>query len=277
MNAIMKEGMRQTSRGLIFLHAPRTAGSTAHMILESQYPSETVCTVELLSEAQVNDFRSLPLERREQIRVLKGHMGFGAHALLPVPCDYFTLLREPLERVISYYYYLRRRPEDGLHEAATEMSLSDFVRSGIGGKFTDNGMTRLLAANVVVEDRPLLEADFERARFNLLERVKIVGLSDRFLETMVLLSLSCGWTRPVIYQNANVTAGRPHVSDIADEDLGLLRQRNAYDLALYELARGKLERAIRNSGIGFGYYLKRARTRVWAHQLRARMRKRSRR
>jgi hypothetical protein len=41
----------------------------------------------------------------DDVRFVWGHYRHGIQAHLPKPCASATLLREPLERVISHYYY----------------------------------------------------------------------------------------------------------------------------------------------------------------------------
>ncbi len=52
-----------THQSVIFLHAPRTAGSTLHAIIERQYPPETIYTRELLDEASRREFQHPPYQR----------------------------------------------------------------------------------------------------------------------------------------------------------------------------------------------------------------------
>ena len=39
--------------------------------------------------------------------MFKGHMLFGLHAILPQPATYITVVREPVDRVISSFYFMR--------------------------------------------------------------------------------------------------------------------------------------------------------------------------
>ena len=44
------------------------------------------------------------------MQVFKGHMPFGIHKRLPQDYTYITFLRDPIERVVSAYYFARNYP-----------------------------------------------------------------------------------------------------------------------------------------------------------------------
>ena len=58
----------------------------------------------------------MPAERRDSVRLIWGaHVEYGLHEYLSEPVSYFTLLREPVNRVLSHYYFAREQrcaPED---------------------------------------------------------------------------------------------------------------------------------------------------------------------
>ena len=128
---------------VIFVHTPKTAGMTLYRILERNYSKKSIYTV--WKDGSIDEFKQLSAERQDQIRLLRGHAGYGMHAYLPGPCAYFTLLRDPIKRTISYYHYVRRVPLHYCHDLvnAQQMSLLDFVTSGCD-PMADNAHTRLL-------------------------------------------------------------------------------------------------------------------------------------
>ncbi len=54
----------------------------------------------------ITQLKNMPEEKRNKIRCLKGHMPFGLHKYLLNSSVYLTVLREPIERVISHYYFV---------------------------------------------------------------------------------------------------------------------------------------------------------------------------
>jgi hypothetical protein len=134
--------MRQDGT-VIFVHIPKAAGTTLRKVILREYKPDTVFVVQMSNE----ELKEVSEEQRERIRLLMGHMRFGIHALLPQPSTYFSVLREPVDRVISYYYYVLQSPENVLHSAVSSqrIGLGDFVRSGMTPEL-NNGQTRRLAS-----------------------------------------------------------------------------------------------------------------------------------
>ncbi len=97
----------QPEQRIIFLHIPKTAGFTLQKIIERQYPPQSIYTLEPSNELEsIREFQSLDPAQRAKTRLLKGHLNMGQklHEYLPQPVTYFTILRDPVERVLSHYY-----------------------------------------------------------------------------------------------------------------------------------------------------------------------------
>ena len=91
-------------RVVIFLHLPKNGGNTIHYILKRLYPKKKVFTIKVKKGRLGTDqFISLPRKKKNQIKVLKGHMYYGLHKYFETEVEYFTLLRNPTDRIISYY------------------------------------------------------------------------------------------------------------------------------------------------------------------------------
>ncbi|MDJ0750990.1 MAG: sulfotransferase family 2 domain-containing protein [Woeseiaceae bacterium] len=95
--------MEPTPR-IIFLHIPKTAGQSVHEYLVRNFPADSICP------ARVNDqLRRLPAGELDRYRVFSGHFDWSAFDTLTGPKFIFTILRDPLERLLSFYFYLREQ------------------------------------------------------------------------------------------------------------------------------------------------------------------------
>jgi Galactose-3-O-sulfotransferase len=237
---------------LIFLHVPRTAGSTLHRILARQYPPETVHTEELFMPSEVEAFAARPEETRARIRLLKGHMAFGLHQVLPGPSRYFSMVRDPVDRLVSYYYYIRRRPADALHRMMMEndLDLAAFVTSGIARDHTDNSFVRFFSGSPFVELDAVDEALTERARANIDEYFILVGLQGYFDETILMLKHALGWKDPY-YRSQNVTKGRPKLDDLDDRTKKILDKHTRYDRVIYDHCKNVFHEKLAGMSPGF--------------------------
>lgn len=241
------------SKTLIFLHLPKTAGSTLHKIIERQYKSKSIYSIDnFRTQESAAEFKSLPEAQRSEIQVLKGHMRFGLHEYLPQPSSYITILREPVDRVISHYYYVLRKPNHYLYEQVTSknMTLKDYVSSGITREL-DNSQTRLLSS--IAADIPFGKCSpdvLESAKKNLEEHFAVIGLADKFDETLILLKRAFNWKTP-FYIKANITKNRPLKEDISQETLEVIKKYNELDTELFNYAKQKFEEQINQLGKSF--------------------------
>jgi hypothetical protein len=239
------------NESVIFLHIPKTAGTTLHRIIDRQYRPK-VCYFVDRHNVGIEEFKNLSPERRAEIRMVRGHMPFGLHQYIPGRATYFTILREPVERVISYYYFVRREPEHYLHDYVISQgtTLQSYVESQVS-LATDNFQTRIISG---VWDQAgygeCSEAVLALAKRNLAEHFVVVGLTERFDETLMLLKRTFAW-RNVFYKRHNVTQGRPRQESLSAETLAVLREHNQLDLELYAYAEALFAAQIREQGARF--------------------------
>lgn len=96
-------------RTLVFLHIPKTAGQTIHHALARAVGGERhVSPVRLNSQASAWEGRRMP----PGYRLYSGHLDWHELDTLEDPFT-FTVLREPRERIASFYFYLRKEGEAG--------------------------------------------------------------------------------------------------------------------------------------------------------------------
>lgn len=84
---------------------------------------------------------------KRKLEVLMGHVSYGAHEWWPreeplAKYTYFTILRNPVDRVVSHYRYHLSNAADPNHKHAIGRSLSQWVKDV---KFGQNAMTAFLS------------------------------------------------------------------------------------------------------------------------------------
>lgn len=96
--------MSEPAAKLIFLHIPKTAGQSIHEALVNAYGADAVCP------ARVNEqLYGLDIERLNSYRVFSGHLDWSRLDCIRGPRYVFTVLREPRDRILSFYFYLREQ------------------------------------------------------------------------------------------------------------------------------------------------------------------------
>ena len=228
---------------VIFLHVGKTAGATMRRALRREFRSSEVMelkapTVEpgrLRRDGAVAYFAAMPEAARARPRLIMGHMTYGLHEHVPRPSAYVTLLREPIKLILSQYHHVRRHEGHLLHEeAAAYPDLASYVRSGISLEM-DNSQTRAFAGDTTTPFGGCTREMLELAKANLDGSFAVVGLTERFDESLVLMQRAFAWDR-IRYVSVNIDPGRDRREAPSAEDLAFVKEQNALDLELYAWA-----------------------------------------
>ena len=217
---------------LIFLHIPKNGGMTLHSIINRKYPKEAVFDIKVIDNTRLNtdDFINASEEARKKIQVLKGHMLFGLHEHLIGPTKYITFLRKPEDRLISFYYYVKKRPQHRLYKDifGRNLSFDDFIRDIKAGDL-HNAQIRWISGLEHGSEEEMLA----KALKNIENHFSFVGLLEHYNASLLLLSKQYGWGIPY-YQQRNTGSYREK-PEIAAEVHDMINQKNAGDLQLYEM------------------------------------------
>jgi Sulfotransferase family len=236
---------RPNEKCLVFLHVPKTGGQTIDSSLLWNFPERERIRLDTLDKRLDEAMNSIPLERRSHARLVFGHIPYGVHLYMPQQCEYFTILREPIARVVSVYKYILRARHHVLHDRVlTEgIPLEEYLESGMDEGQTENSQTRQLSGRQfgVLDRTALVEAKHN------LEASLAVGLTDRFEETFVLLRRTLGLRMP-FYITTNVSPP----FDVSDRAVELARERNELDFELYRFARELFEAQVSRQDRSFG-------------------------
>jgi hypothetical protein len=221
---------------ILFLHIPKTAGTTVSHFFEGEFDTNRSCTQPGLGF--LREHVNLSSRATCHHRVISGHMTFGVHQSFDHPCVYITLLREPTDRIVSFYYYARRSPQMYLHSMAMQLSLEEFVASRDSLEF-DNLQVRVLTGRQMAPFGSLTSADLECAIDNLRGEFDVVGAQDDVAGFLRAVCARFGFRyRQVPAQN--VTKRRPSVTTVSLNAKALIWENNALDIKLYAYAKAHL-------------------------------------
>ena len=224
------------AEAVIFLHVPKTAGTTLNRLIEWEYDLFEMYSVDpVFFRWSTRHLRTLSKGRLNKIRVVKGHMLFGLHEILPRPAIYITVLRDPVERVLSAFYFIRSYKWHPLYWKfkRENWTLEDFVTR----LPRDNVQCKMVAgaAYEAVYEEPCTAEMFEQAKRNLDKHFTVVGLTERFEETLALMKLRFGW-KLESYSSFNVTRSHPKRRDLPQATLDLISEKNTFDVMFYDYA-----------------------------------------
>jgi hypothetical protein len=224
---------------LFFVHIQKTAGGTLRHFIRSHlprgalYPEGGFDPDPLPSYWELDYMRSITGERRAAIRAYVGHFPYIACRLVGPEVTTLTVLRDPIERTVSYLKMRSRDPErSGLSLEEIYDHPFDFPC------FIHNHQAKVFA--MTLDDK--LESFMDRIEMTPqrletakehLASVDLLGLQERSDEILDLVARRYGWTVDVVADQ--------HVStgdwEIPAGLLERIAEDNAADIEFYEYGR----------------------------------------
>jgi hypothetical protein len=229
---------------VVFLHIAKTAGTSIVHFFRQRLPAHAVCSH--------GDFLHFPAGRVQfqkkllEYQFASGHFGYRHIAPLLGDSYSFTFLRDPIERVLSFYNFCQHadmQKRFPVATAARELGLDGFVTSTLPevSEILDNQQTWQLTSMYWREDRQImarLPADELLAlATEHLQQFNHIGLTESFSADFrhILKELSIAVPVPEKKQFASrEPLGREQLSP---EALDTLRERLDLDYRLLENAR----------------------------------------
>jgi len=231
---------------VLFVHVPKTGGTTLHSILSGQLNG---IFVESMEHAE-SSIGSLGESEFAQLELVGGHVPYGLHEFVQRPVKYVTMLRDPVRRVVSHYWFVRNDPSHYLYRAVIDgdLSLRQYAEGGCRlSAEIENGQVWMFSARA----RRLECADresLEEAKAVLRDRFAVVGTTERFDESVVAMQRVLG-LRPPVYVRQN-TGPAPR-GPLDSETRTAIEARNILDTELYTYANELLDTQIRRMGPRF--------------------------
>lgn len=243
---------------LIFLHIPKAAGSTIKTIFKRQYKGNA-----FFLPGKHPDINTLKekIVLGNNIKLIFGHLDFGIHDDIGKDYRYATMIRNPIERIISHYYYVQRQPNHYLYDQAfkeNNFSLAQYVENGLSPEL-NNGQVRMLIGaggfhkkNYTKHKIPFGKCELwmlEEAKMNIEKHFVFCGVQEKFDESLILMKKKLNWEKNIGYVSQNITSQRKKYSEFENKTLEIIKRYNSLDLKLYEWVNNKILSEIKNNDI----------------------------
>lgn len=222
-------------RPLLFEHVPKCGGTAIRTYLERHYARPQIYDVYERRPREREVFRSLPEAQRHAYGLVIGH---GIHGLLDwcrPDIVAATVLRKPVERIVSHYYYVRERPEHYLHEAVVgrNLSLGEYAASNLSIELRNNMVCRFLGVEPDEAERDP-QRSVDTAWDILRSRYRVVGVVERLSPAMHAIREAVGLGRVWSGERTNRTRNRAPIEGVSVEDRRVIEAHNALDIELYQ-------------------------------------------
>ncbi|GGJ08167.1 sulfotransferase family protein [Neoroseomonas lacus] len=245
-------------RRLVFLHVAKTGGTTLDHHFAKAFAPDEICPRNI-------DLHQLPPDDLARYRYFSGHFVYDQLRLIPGPIFTVTVLRNPAERVISNYYFLKRHTPQ--HLASHPIPAADIARRcpdlltflrrpELEIRFLiENTMARQLAGIVhVVEGGgyvyraagrgiPMSELEIMHRATGALLAIDVVGFTHDLASVYARVALAFGMPQQIELARLNTrsetSASLEPVADepVTEEARRELSRLTNLDRSLYQLAR----------------------------------------
>jgi len=226
---------------VLFHHIRKTAGTSMRHFFRVNLPKrgdhlyvDAPENLKTLTAWHQEFYASWSDDDRERVLYVAGH---SANYLLPLftrPVRAFTIVREPVDRTLSRYYFMKDRTWT-IEEYVADADLRGAVRGLVNGQSLS-----LLEPHFDVSDVPD-SADAEEAATwkdrlgEILDRYYTLADQRRFEASCAMIAHELGYKR-VINPKLRVNSQRDKQPDLAPEVLARLEELNWLDRVLYDRA-----------------------------------------
>lgn len=201
----------------IFIHIPKTGGTTINCVMnKSQWQTE------------INFFyRHISYEtKRSNSKDIFNPLNYDKY----IDYNIFMLLRHPLDRIISEYYFIKDRHEFLSLLKPKPKNFKEYIQN----KQTQNYMIGFLLGKRIFDTDTVKEDDLELV-INTIKNLPIhVGIYEHYQESLNYFDKILGIKWPKKIDVKRITLNRPELNEISDKLKNYVLENNDLDNKLYQ-------------------------------------------
>lgn len=239
--------MNSNNELIIFIHIAKTGGTTLRDILDKQYGSNSLFMYADPAGETLNNKEKIIkmlLKHINTAKSISGHFSFGMKynhivnepllSLINITrsVTYVTLLRKPVERILSLYSHYKRF---NIFDIATSnINFETFIRRKL---YYLNYQTLRVSGT----DIP----DLNRAKKNIVENFAVIGITEKYNEFLFLMKERFKWKDVKNRKlNQSISSVSGLIEHIPNELIDLINHDNQLDFELYTFTKQLLENKI---------------------------------
>ena len=246
---------------LYFMHIPKTGGILLMSLLYDNFDFK-----QIFGTVKYYDlFRNFPQDV-SNFEFYSGHYGYGFLNFLPKKPIIITMMRDPVEILLSFYdshvrlgvddeYCILKYENEPLKEILLDHDRKNILTNSQTGYFNldlDILKTRELLKQGkikldsirkkfypnVLEDKG---KDFLNIAKQRLANCSFVGITEEFKKSLSLLCYNFGWYQIKTFRRMNVAPTRTKLTDLDEETIMLVKNAVKLDTELYRFAKEMFE------------------------------------
>lgn len=242
-----------------FVHAPKTAGSTLGKHIEKNF-TEDKKAIALYPKrlglnpfatksqnylaATENYFNNFSRKEISQVKAIYGHtVPYGIHSIFGRPFRYFTFVRNPVKRTISFYNYYRtiyesvdkkHRNNEFLQNTLLVDGRVPNIEAWLKHKYGNkNSHIALKSLYEYYEELGFISrnADVDSGTKELFEKLYFIGITENYREDSLILYKLLKFNRYFIDQNISK---KTFITKIDKSMYKEIEEKNKIDILLYK-------------------------------------------
>lgn len=206
-------------------------------MLDHQYANQQIFRYS--PQAPIKEIHHLSPTQLSLLKCVYGHFRYGIHTYFPRKPVYITMLRDPMDRILSMYYFIRSRPQNKLYPKVKNMSFTEYVMSPDSRIQVPlrNHQTRMISGE--------RDPNLQKAKQNITNHFAVVGTMEMYPESVFMIKKALGW-KHIVYTKQNVNKGRPKNTLVPNDVKARIHKNNSLDYQLYAYAKSRLHHQIQH-------------------------------
>lgn len=235
-------------RKVIFDHLPKCGGTSLSTYLGVQYPISKTFSIDGGNpQGAVEKFKLMPQEKRFEYDLVMGHLANELFEFSHPESIKITVLRNPVDRIVSHYYYAKEDRNHYLHNKISEsnISLEEYVTLNLSDELRNWYVTHFSSLSIENAEADPEEA-INIAVSNLISQYDLIGFLEDLLSFTKKLEVVANYKNQFTGIRTNVTRNRPALNEVSEIAREAVAQVNFLDVAFYK----RLQKGQKGDGVG---------------------------